>query len=123
MKKLFFAIVAMIFCLNISAQGFGQMPQPEEIAKMQAENMKQNYGIDDKQYDAVYKLYLKDVKEMMKEFQNMQGGDMNEMMGKVQARMEAMKKSLKEILTEEQFKKYEEDLKNNPFGGGAPGGF
>lgn len=123
MKKLFFAIVAMIFCLNISAQGFGQMPQPEEIAKMQAENMKQNYGIDDKQYDAVYKLYLKDVKEMMKEFQNMQGGDMNEMMGKVRARMEVMKKSLKEILTEEQFKKYEEDLKNNPFGGGAPGGF
>ena len=60
MKKLFFAIVAMIFCLNISAQGFGQMPQPEEIAKMQAENMKQNYGIDDKQYDAVYKLYLRD---------------------------------------------------------------
>ncbi len=123
MKKLFFAVIAMMFCLNISAQGFGQMPQPEDIAKMQADNMKQKYSIDDKQYDAVYKLYLKDVKEMMNDFQNMQGGDMNEMMETVKVRMEALKKALKEILTEEQFKKYEEDMKNNPFGGGAPGGF
>ncbi len=146
MKKLLFTIVTMMLYSSISAQGFmgggmppmgGGMPEmnPETIAKHQANRLKKKCKLDDKQYEAVYELYLNQAKEMQEDFKNMNfdepSATFKEMDAKMKERTENMNNAMKEILTEEQYKKYEKIAKRGfrpqpNFGGGMPpmgGGF
>jgi len=123
MKKNFFrtAIMSlMLVCgVNIAnAQMPGQMPSPEEMAKMQADQMKQTVNLNDDQYSKVLVVYKEQGEKMQKMFQDAGGQPDFSAFGKMQ---EEQNNKLKEILTEEQYKKWEkhmEQMRQN-FGGGG----
>lgn len=110
MKKFFMAIAMAFVSMCASAQGFGGQFNPEDMAKRQATMLKDSCGINDEQYKKVLNLYVEQSKEMQKQMQEaMQngGGGMGGFDREaMQKRQEAFNKKLKEVLTEEQFKKY-----------------
>lgn len=104
------AVALALVSVCASAQGFGQF-NPEDMAKRQATTLKDSCGINDEQYKKVLALYVEQSKEMQKQMQEaMQNGGGMGMGGfdmeAMQKRQEAFNKKLKEVLTEEQFKKY-----------------
>lgn len=115
MKKFLLIAFAMVFSMSIFAQG----PQrgkhrefnPEKMATHQADRLKKELDLNEKQYQSVYDLYLKRAEEMKALFANRQEGQKpnhearREEMKKQQ---EALEASLKEILTKKQFAKYQE---------------
>lgn len=109
MKKFFMAVAMALVSVCASAQGFGQF-NPEDMAKRQATTLKDSCGINDEQYKKVLELYTAQSKEMQKQMQEamQNGGGMGAGfdMEAMQKRQEAFNKKLKEVLTEEQFKKY-----------------
>ena len=120
MKKLILMIMVAFATVGAYAQfNFN----PEDMAKRQAENVKKTCSLTDEQYDKVLKLYLDNSKQMQAERDSIQkaGGQMN--MESFRARQEKTNASLKEILTEEQYAKYEEMQKQmrRRFGGGDGG--
>ena len=118
MKRILLAAVALVFSVSM----FAQQPQhgqrrefnPETIATRMADNMKKALDLTDEQYKSVYDLYLKQFQEARGSREKApQGQQANQ-----QARREAMKKQqetmnaeLKKILTQEQYAKYEEEVK------------
>lgn len=69
-------ILTLIFAATISAQNTDKMPErkapnAEEIAKMRTDKMNENLGLDEEQYEQIYKLNLKEAKSMNK--QNSEG--------------------------------------------------
>lgn len=137
MKKFFLAIVAMVCTMSAFAQfpGGGQMPSAEEMATRQATTLKDSLQLNDETYKKVYDLYLNQTKEMQKMMQDMMnGGGQGAPSFDPQAMQERQKKqteAFKAVLSEEQFKKYEEMQQNQrrrmmqQFGGGQGfgGGF
>lgn len=100
------AIALAFVSVCASAQGFGQF-NPEDMAKRQATQLKDSCQLNEDQYKKVLALYTEQSQEMMKQMQNgggmgMGGFDMEAM----QKRQEAFNKKLKEVLTEEQYKRY-----------------
>ena len=92
---------------------------PEQMATHQADRLKKVCDLNDEQYAKVLDLYKTQSEEMMKQFQNRQPGQPfnREEMQKLREEMDA---KIKEILTEEQFVKYQEMQKRMPrpgFGG------
>lgn len=121
MKKFFLLVMVAFATLGASAQfNFN----PEDMAKRQADNLKETCALSQEQYDKVLKIYLDNGKKMQAERDSIQkaGGQMN--MESFRARQEKTNASLKEILTEEQYAKYEEMQKQmrRRFGGGGDGG-
>lgn len=117
--KIAFTSLMLVFsvCANAQFDG-GQMPSPEEMAKYQADQMKEQVKLNDDQYAKVLVVYKEQGEEMSKLFQG--GGDFSGM-GKI---MEDSNKKFKEILTEEQYKKWDEhqqQMRQNM--GGFGGGF
>ena len=80
---------------------------PEEMAKMRAERMKETLKLTDDQYTKIVALYNKENEEMQKEMQNGQQGGQPDFSA-MQKRREAQNAELKKILTEAQYKQYEE---------------
>lgn len=132
MKKFMMALVAMFLTISASAQ-FPQF-KPEDMAKRQADQMKETCKLDDGQYKKVYDYLLGESKAMMARMDsimNANGGQMG--MGAfdpadMQKRQEAQNKALKPILTEDQFKAYQkaqqermERMRQGGFGGGFGG--
>ena len=107
MKKLILAAFALVFSIGI----FAQQPQrgerrefkPEDMAAMQANRMKKELNLDDKQYQSVYNLFLKRARP-----QQGQQVDREARRAEMQKRHEAMQTELKKILTPEQYAQYEE---------------
>ena len=78
MKRMILAAFALVLSVSI----FAQQPQrgerrefkPEDIATMQADRMKKDLNLDDKQYKSVYNLFLKRGEEMKAQFARPQEG-------------------------------------------------
>lgn len=115
MKKIILAAFALVFSMSI----FAQQPQrgerrefkPEEMATFQADRMKKDLDLNEEQYKAFYNFYLKRSEEMKKErakFQEGQQMDREALRAEMVKRQEAQNAEFKKILTEEQYKKYEE---------------
>lgn len=119
------AICAMLVCgafaANAQPGGFGgQQMDPSEMAKMRADRMKETLNLTNDQYTKVLDLYKKENEEMMRMFQQNQGGGQPDFSA-MQKRREAQTAELKKILTEDQFKKYEEQQAQMRGGMGGPG--
>ena len=121
--KLFVA-AAMIFAgaFNANAQmGGGFQMDPDGIAKMIADDMKQTVKLDDNQYKKVVELYTAQMKDMEKTFSSGQMPDMDAM----QKQQEEQNKKLQAILTKDQYEtwnKHQQEMMQQ-FGGGGFGGF
>lgn len=127
MKKILFALVAMMVTLSAFAQGpqRGERREfkPEEMATRQADRIKQACNIDDKQYDKLYNLFLNQSKEMQKQMQAGQGQRMSR--EEMQKRFEEREKAIKAILTDEQVKAYDkmqQEQRQRRGNGGQRGG-
>jgi len=114
--------LALVFGVNIAnAQMGGQMPSPEEMAKYQADQMKQTVNLTDDQYNKVLVVYKESGEEMRKMFEG--GGQPD--FSKFGEMREKQNKKFQEILTPEQYKKwsdYQEEMRKN-MGGFGGGGF
>jgi hypothetical protein len=115
-SKLFLLFLMCLLSETIYAQDGGQKGQPrqrltlEERVKAQSDRMKKDLELTDIQYDSVQKINLKyaqKVEEARKGNQE-QSAQNRETFRKNQ---EEQNKELKAILTEDQYKKYEEQLK------------
>ncbi len=115
MKKLFFALVAMFVTMTAAAQfpGGGMQFKPEDMAKRQADRVKEVCKVNDDQYKKVYDYFLGSTKQMMARMDsimNQGGGQMPAFdPADMQKRQEAQTKALKAILTEDQYKAYAKD--------------
>ena len=116
------AIMSLMLVFGVSAANaqMGQMPSPEEMAKFQADQMKQTVNLNDDQYNKVLVIYKESGEKMRKLFE---GGQPDfSKMGEIQ---EEQNKKFKEILTPEQYKKwdeYQQEMRKN-MGGFGGGGF
>ncbi len=125
MKKIIMTLLALVLTTGAFAQGFGDF-NPEDMAKMQVDRMKESYKLNDAQYNKLLKFFKDSTKKMMEDMQN-GGGQGGFDMEAMQKRMKAQNDTIKSVLTEEQFKAYEEDQKKMrerfQQGGGFGGGF
>lgn len=140
MKKLSIVLsLLMVATISFAQAPGGQRPggqmnfNPEDMAKRQAERLQQQLELSKVQYDSLYVFFLAQSKEQQKQREQMrQGGqqpqqmDREAMMERFQKQREAQEAKLKTILTEAQFKKYQEQQAQQRanFGGGQgfPGG-
>ncbi|MCQ2095990.1 MAG: hypothetical protein MJY59_04520 [Bacteroidaceae bacterium] len=113
MRKLLLAILCCV-ATSVFAQGQGGFGggqfDPAQMVKRQADRIKQICELTDEQYEKVKTLYQKQSDEMRK---SMEEGQQGQRMDReaMQKRREAQEAELKKILTEEQWKKYEEAQK------------
>lgn len=129
MKKLLFLLILALVTIGANAQGQGGPRQfkPEDMAKRQAERVKEVCSTNDEQYKAIYELYLAQSKKMTAQMDSIRalgnnGGQMRFNPEEMQKRQEEMNAKIKEILTEEQYAKYEEMQKQRQRGFGGPRG-
>ena len=126
MKKLGILFIMLVMAATSMAQGFGGGMQmdPEERAKQQTAQIKEAVGLNAEQEKKVLDLNIAQGKEQAKMFESMQGGggDMEGMREKMTAMREETNKKMKEILTAEQWTKYEkwQEERRSRFGGGGP---
>lgn len=110
-------MVLAIFAIStLGAQGMPQM-NPEDMAKRQADAIKEKVKLTEDQYKKVFEINLKSSQEMIKQMG--QNRDMSAMM-----KMNAQRDSLiKLVLTPDQVKLYDEYLKERRnMRGQGPGG-
>ena len=123
MRFLKTAIMSLMLVFGASAANaqMGQMPSPEEMAKFQADQMKQTVNLNDDQYNKVLAVYKESGEKMSKMFEGGGQPDFSKF-GEIQ---EEQNKKFKEILTPEQYKKwdeYQQEMRKN-MGGFGGGGF
>jgi Spy/CpxP family protein refolding chaperone len=142
MKKIVFAIVAALMVgATVNAQerqGRRQQMNPEEMMKQRTERVVKQYGLNDEQAAKLLELNKKFEGKLHGGMRGGRGGQMrggnggqrpdgarrgeggrperpqmtDEQRKEMQANMEAYNKELAEILTPEQLKKYQDDMKN-----------
>ncbi|MDR0725667.1 MAG: hypothetical protein LBF59_06660 [Prevotellaceae bacterium] len=122
-SKVFLLVLMCLFSGMIYAQDGGQRGQRlsvEERVKAQTDRMKKDFELTDVQYDSVKKINLKYAKKADEARKNnRENTEQNrEIFRKNQ---EEQSKELKAILTETQYKKYEEQLKARRERGGNRG--
>lgn len=110
MKKVFLAIalVASFVAFGQEKMERRQKMSPEERAKIQVEKMTKDLNLNEKQVAQVTELVKSKVTKR-EEFRNENKEIRKENRDKMKAEMEATKVEMKKILTEEQFKKFEEN--------------
>ena len=120
-----FVAAAMVFAGAFVSMaqpgGFGGQFDPDQIAKLRADDMKQTVNLTDDQYTKVVELFKAQMDDMQK---MMSGGGMPDM-GEMQKQREEQQKKLQAILTKEQFEawtKHEEERMQQMMGGGGFGG-
>ena len=140
MKKILFAVAALFISTMSFAQGFGggfgggqgMNMNPEDMAKRQADRLKEQLELTQVQYDSIYSYYLKSSKEQAARREQMQNGGQQPGQGDMQAMMEQMQKQrqeqeakIKSFLTDAQKKKYDEaqEQRRQQRGQGGQGGF
>lgn len=104
----------------------GMSFDPSQMAKMMADQMKDQLKLTDAQYTKVLDMYKKENEEMSKKMQAGGGPgagmDFEAMMKDLQEMQARQEAKLKEILTADQLKKYKEMMANFGGGMGGPGG-
>ena len=98
MKKILFAIAALMISTLSFAQGFGggfgggqgMNMNPEDMAKRQADRLKEQLELSQVQYDSIYNYYLASSKEQAARREQMQNGGGQQGQGDMQAMMEQM---------------------------------
>jgi len=122
MKKIILTVLVAFATVCASAQQFNF--NPEDMAKRQAEQLKETCALSQEQYDKVLKLYLDSSKQMQAERDSLQkaGGQPQMNMEAFRARQEKQNAEIKKILTEEQYAKYEEAMKQRRQRFGGQGG-
>lgn len=130
MKKFLIMVAALLFgaaVANAQPGGWGgQRPDPEQMAKMMADRMKEQLTLTDAQYTKVLALFKKENEEFGKMFEGGMGGgnmDFDTIRKVMEERQVKRDEQLKTILTEDQFKAYqvEQEKMRQRFAGG--GGF
>jgi len=124
MKMNFFktAIMSLVLACGVSIANAqmpgGQMPSPEEMAKMQADQMKQTVNLNDDQYNKVLVVYKESGEKMRKLFEGGGGQPDFSKFGEIQ---EEQNKKFKEILTADQYKKWDDHQQQmrQQWGGGG----
>jgi len=97
----------------------GERPDPAQIAKRQADQMKTDLKLSEDQYSKVLDIFKKQYEDMQKFMQNGERMDRESMT----SYREKMNSSIKSILTEDQYKKWIENPRNRWGGqGGGPNG-
>ena len=96
----------------------GERPDPAQMAKRQADQMKTELKLTDDQYTKVLNLYKKQSEDMQKMMQSGDRPDRESM----QASREKYNAEIKKVLTDDQYKKWSELEKNRRRGPGGPGG-
>ena len=107
----------LVFGVSAANAQMGQMPSPEEMAKFQADQMKQTVNLNDDQYNKVLVIYKESGEKMRKLFEGGGQPDFSKF-GEIQ---EEQNKKFKEILTADQYKKWDEhqqQMRQNWGGGG-----
>ena len=147
MKKILFAIAALMISTLSFAQGFGggfgggqgMNMNPEDMAKRQADRLKEQLELNQVQYDSIYNYYVANAKEQAARREQMQNGggqpaqeDMQAMREQMQKQRAAQEAKIKSFLTDDQKKKYDEIQEQRRqqrqqggqggFGGGFGGG-
>lgn len=121
-------VTLLLTVLLTASIGFAQMPggqmnfKPEDMAKRQVDRLQESLKLEKAQYDSIYVFFLAQAKEQQKQREQMgQGGgqqmDREAMMERFQKQRELQEAKLKSILTEEQFKKYQEQQAQQRAGG------
>ena len=89
--------------------------EPEDMAKRQADRLKEQLELTQVQYDSIYNYYLASSKEQAARREQMQNGgqmpgegDMQAMMEQMQKQRQAQEAKIKSFLTDDQKKKYDE---------------
>lgn len=98
---------------------------PEEMAKARADMWKEQLNLDEGQYDKVLELCREQVKNrpaMREDGKRPSEEEMAKMREEMSAAREKYKADMKEILTDEQYAKFEESMKNAPMMNGNRGG-
>lgn len=100
---------------------FGGQFDPEQMAKMRVDRMKESLKLSDEQATQLVALFKKQSEDMMKAMQQNQGGQPD--MEAFQKMREQQNAEIKKVLTEEQYKKWEEEQAQmmRGFGGGQGG--
>ncbi|MBN1767050.1 MAG: hypothetical protein JXR50_11630 [Prolixibacteraceae bacterium] len=133
MKRTIITSIAILF---FSVLAFAQPPgggqgmqfDPEAMVKRQTDEMVELLNLNADQTEKVQKLNEKYQEKQSEMFQGMQGGgDFASMREKMETMNKEKAAELKEILTEEQFAKYEKSQEERQqrmreMGGGGPGG-
>jgi len=129
MKKIGLFLMAVLFGTSLSmAQPGGQRSfNPEEMAKRQTAELKEALSLKADQEKKVYDLNLETSKKMSTMREQMQAGGngmegMREKMTQIRAEQD---KKMKEILTADQwakYQKYQEERRARRMQGGGPGG-
>jgi hypothetical protein len=107
MKKIGFTFLVLIF---VSSFGMAQPRNidPEEVAKRQTAQLKEELDLNAEQEKKVYEVNLEGMKKMSEMREKMRGGGgMEGMREKMMEQREEQNKKMKEILTGEQWTKYE----------------
>lgn len=130
MKKILFSLLVMFVTIGASAQGQRREFNPEDMAKRQAERVKEACNTTDEQYTAIYNLYLEQAMKQKAERDSiMAAGNNNERprfnREDMEKRRNEMNEKIKAILTADQYKAYEEAQKQmrerrGQRGGGGP---
>lgn len=110
-KSILMVILLMSLSFSVVAQRNFQPPSAEESAKKLTEKMKVILALDEKQEKDVYDLNLEYAKKRRELFEN-RGDDREEMRLKMREINLEYDKELKELLTEEQYKKYIKEKEN-----------
>ena len=116
-----FAAILFFFavCTAVNAQrGGGQPPSPEDMAARQTDQMTKKLNLDEAQTAKVKEINLTYAKKMLETRENNRG-DRQAMREAITPIQEEKNAELKTILTEEQYKSYEEMLAKR---GGRRGG-
>ena len=100
MKKILFAIAALMVSTLSFAQGFGggfgggqgMSMNPEDMAKRQADRLKEQLELNQVQYDSIYNYYVANAKEQAARREQMQNGGGQPAQEDMQAMMEQMQK-------------------------------
>ena len=122
MKKIFVLSFMLMFALIVSAQQRrGGMMSEEAMAQMY-EEMKKELSLTDKQFEDVKAIYT-DYYTKMREQRESAGGDREKMRELMTSLGEKRNEKIKEVLTAEQFTKYEkmeaDRRQRGPGGGGG----
>ncbi len=116
-------VLVMFLIVAISGiSAFAQQNQEERRQRMEQmnERIATDLKLDDKQKAEFKKVNEKYLKKMTDEMQNMQDMDREERRAKMQAMNDERNADMKKIMTDEQFKQYQEALQaqRRNFGGG-----
>lgn len=112
MKKIFFAAATALLMLvgNVSAQGRPEgRPQmnPEEFAKRRTEHLTKQLELNEEQSKQVYAQQLNQMKQMQQLRQDQQTSR-EQMREKMHAARQQQDAEMKQILTDEQYKKWQQ---------------